>query len=244
MLRGWLFAFSPSRSSQGLAWRMSHPLGTGNGTPIAPGGENLKGRRGLRCDLGLLKPDSRGKGALKQRDAGCAGCSEPCTGRALPQSFPTDGWEIPTGVRTGVGAWMCSWGLPCAWGGCPGLWETLTCVVPRAVMLPVCTARCVAVTPQCTGLWLWGYNLCAYTLKRCVGTGFAALAALSPPLLCSHGGERGWRCRAFARIYALSSITARQQGKTGNDNYPLGSVLLENQAIRQPLQMERAACAA
>lgn len=123
MLRGWLFAFSPARSSQGLAWRMSHPLGTGNGTPIAPGGENLKGRRGLRCDLGLLKPDSRGKGALKQRDAGCAGCSEPCTGRALPQSFPTDGWEIPTrgedwggSVAVLVGAPVCLGGMPRAPG--------------------------------------------------------------------------------------------------------------------------------
>lgn len=35
MLRGWLFASSPARSSQGLAWRMSHPLGTGNsGIPL------------------------------------------------------------------------------------------------------------------------------------------------------------------------------------------------------------------
>lgn len=37
MLRGWLVAFSPARSSQGFAWRMSHPLSTGNsGTPITP----------------------------------------------------------------------------------------------------------------------------------------------------------------------------------------------------------------
>lgn len=185
MLRGWLFAFSPARSSQGLAWRMSHPLGTGNGTPIAPGGENLKGRRGLRCDLGLLKPDSRGKGALKQRDAGCAGCSEPCTGRALPQSFPTDGWEIPTGVRTGVGAWMCSWGLPCAWGGCPGLWETLTCVVPRAVMLPVCTARCVAVTPVAR-VYGCGATICVLTPSRDVWARVLQPRLRCHPLSCAH----------------------------------------------------------
>lgn len=72
MLRGWLFAFSPARSSQGLAWRMSHPLGTGNGIPIALGGDNVKGRRGLRYGSGLLKLPSRGKGALKKQDAGCA----------------------------------------------------------------------------------------------------------------------------------------------------------------------------
>lgn len=245
MLRGWLFAFSPARSSQGLAWRMSHPLGTGNGTPIAPGGENLKGRRGLRCDLGLLKPDSRGKGALKQRDAGCAGCSEPCTGRALPQSFPTDGWEIPTrgedwggSVAVLVGAPVCLGGMPRALGN-PDLRGTQGSDATRVYG----TVR-GRDTPMHGFVVVGLKSLCADTLKRCVGTGFAAPAALSPPLLCSHGGERGWRCRAFARIYALSSITARQQGKTGNDNYPLGSVLLENQAIRQPLQMERAACAA
>lgn len=51
MLRGWLFAFLPARSSQGLAWRMSHPLSTGKfGSPITPAwgrwGGATKGKEG------------------------------------------------------------------------------------------------------------------------------------------------------------------------------------------------------
>lgn len=50
MLRGWLFASSPARNSQGLAWRMSHPLGTGNsGTPFHGRSRGMlqRGGRGL-----------------------------------------------------------------------------------------------------------------------------------------------------------------------------------------------------
>ena len=45
-----LGAGSPLPSSQGLAWRMSHPLGTGNcGTPITPAG----GGGGCRREEGV-----------------------------------------------------------------------------------------------------------------------------------------------------------------------------------------------
>lgn len=56
-------AFSPARSSQGLAWRMSHPLGTGNsGTPITPtwGGLQKRGR-GLQSPSDLNKTPFKGK---------------------------------------------------------------------------------------------------------------------------------------------------------------------------------------
>lgn len=51
-------------------------------------------------------------------------------------------------------------GAPVCFGGCPGLREALTCVVPRAVMLPVCTARCATPTPQVCGC---GAKICVLT---------------------------------------------------------------------------------
>lgn len=98
MLRGWLFAFSPARRSQGLAWRMSHPLGTGNsGTPIAPawgkvqrdggvgGGGEERGVMLQPC-FDLNKTPFKGKRGFEPKRRGCTLCmmlralhgGEPC----------------------------------------------------------------------------------------------------------------------------------------------------------------------